>query len=61
MPQIGHFGTGEILGVGLMDHELLPGQVEGELLVGPAVDSPYVLEQRVDIHPLEIVCRRVPK
>jgi hypothetical protein len=44
-----------------MHQEVFSGQIEGELLVSLPVHGPYVLEQRDDIHPFEIVCRRMSK
>lgn len=59
MAQIHNLGTGEILGVRLMHQVTFSSQVECELLVSHPVHGSNVLKQCDDVHPFEIVCRRM--
>src|ERR1700685_400305 len=55
MPQVHHLSTGEFLAVRLMHQIMLPANLDAELVVALLLCGPYFLDQRNDIHPLEIV------
>src|ERR1700735_4023995 len=61
MPQVEHLRTREVLGVRFMHQMLFSANLEGELVVPLLAHSPYFLDQRNHIHPLEIVRWRMPE
>src|SRR5580658_2258555 len=61
MPQVHHLSTGEFLVVRLMHQVMLSANLDAELVIALLLCCPDFLEQRDDIHPLQIVRRWMPE